>query len=111
MLSGLGYRYRLQYSKLPGHPDVAFLGRQKVIWIHGCFFHRHEGCELARLPKSRLEFWQPKLEANRARDLRHEQDLDALGWSFLVVWECELRDRGALRRRLMEFLGAVHAIS
>src|SRR6266699_3209467 len=74
---GLGYRYRLHARDLPGHPDLVFRKRHKVIFIHGCFWHRHENCKLSRLPKSRLEFWRPKLESNRQRDSRNQALLKA----------------------------------
>jgi len=101
-----GYRYRLHGRKLPGRPDLVFAGRRKVIFVHGCFWHRHEGCSLARLPKSRHNFWIPKLEANRKRD---EQNLAALaeaGWEAFVVWECELKDLDALRSKITHFLSS-----
>ena len=104
ILTDLGYRYRLQYDRVPGRPDVAFPGRRKVIWMHGCFWHRHPGCPNARLPKSRRDFWVPKLEGNRRRDLAAQEQARELGWSTLVTWECELRDTDALAGRLREFL-------
>ena len=104
ILTMLGYRYRLQYAKVPGRPDIAFPGRKKVIWVHGCFWHRHPGCQLARLPKSRLDFWKPKLEGNRSRDLRKEAELRSAGWDSLVVWECGLADEKGLEAKLKEFL-------
>ena len=110
MLTALGFRYRLHYSKLPGRPDLAFPGRRKVIWVHGCFWHRHPGCALARLPKSRLDFWKPKLEGNRSRDLRNEAEVRAAGWDTLVVWECELSDESAVVTRLRSFLDGDAAV-
>jgi DNA mismatch endonuclease (patch repair protein) len=106
LLTALGYRYRLQRKDLPGKPDIAFLGRRKVIFVHGCFWHRHPDptCPLARLPKSRLDFWQAKLDANRVRDLRNQAALTAKGWRFLLVWECEMRDEAKLKQRLHDFL-------
>lgn len=106
LVSGMGYRYRLQYKKVPGRPDLAFPGRRMAIFVHGCFWHRHPDpeCPLARMPKSRLDFWMPKLEGNRARDLRKLQELRDLGWSALVIWECQLRDEEALRETLRAFL-------
>lgn len=106
LLHSLGFRYRLHDRSLPGTPDVVFPGRRKAIFIHGCFWHRHpdSACRLARLPKSRLDFWAPKLEANRDRDSRHQSKLDELGWDFLVVWECELRHREQLQNKLLAFL-------
>ena len=107
LVSAMGYRYRLQYKKVPGRPDLAFPGRRKAIFVHGCFWHRHpdQSCPLARLPKSRLDFWLPKLEGNRSRDLRKEQELRERGWSLHVVWECQLRDEEKLRENLRAFLG------
>ncbi|MFH1019349.1 MAG: DNA mismatch endonuclease Vsr, partial [Pseudomonadota bacterium] len=75
LVHGLGFRYRLHVKDLPGKPDLVLPARHAVIFMHGCFWHRHEGCKLARLPKSRLDFWQAKLEANRHRDLSHQQQL------------------------------------
>lgn len=111
MVHSMGYRYRLHQSKLPGRPDLVFAGRRAVIFVHGCFWHRHAGCELARMPKSRLEFWGPKLEANAARDARKIDELRAAGWRVLVVWECELVDAAKLRSRLAEFLEGENASS
>ena len=88
----LGYRYRLHGAKLPGRPDLVFAGRRKVIFVHGCFWHRHNRCSLARLPKSRQEFWLPKLKSNKARDAVNLRALTRLGWTSMVIWECELRD-------------------
>jgi len=85
---------------------VVFRSRRKVIFIHGCFWHRHSdpACKLARMPKSKLEFWQPKLEANRTRDLRNQSELDAMGWRYLIVWECELGHREQLENTLLAFM-------
>lgn len=103
-LHARGYRYRLHANKLPGRPDLVFPARKKALFVHGCFWHRHEDCALARLPKSRLEFWVPKLEANAARDRQKIEALRSLGWDVLVVWECELRDMEALGTRIIRFL-------
>jgi DNA mismatch endonuclease, patch repair protein len=106
LLSEMGYRYRLHYKRVPGRPDIAFPGRRKAVFVHGCFWHRHPAptCPLARLPKSRLDFWLPKLEGNRARDLRTQRELRELDWQIYVVWECQLRDAETLRRALRRFL-------
>lgn len=104
-LQGLGCRFRLQYSKLPGKPDFAFPGKRKVIWVHGCFWHRHERCSLARLPKGRRDFWVPKLEENRQRDLQSQDKVLQMGWQILVIWECELRTPSVVESKLREFLG------
>ncbi|HRD28519.1 MAG TPA: very short patch repair endonuclease [Caulobacter sp.] len=102
----MGYRFRLHGAKLPGKPDLVFQGRRKVIFVHGCFWHRHPDpdCKLARMPKSRQDFWRPKLEGNRARDLRQIAELQALGWSVLEIWECQLRDPSFLENEIRTFL-------
>lgn len=102
----LGYRYRLHGKDLPGKPDLVFRSRRKVIFVHGCFWHRHPGCALARLPKSREDFWFPKLEANRQRDLKTENVLQVKGWTVLTIWECELGDIDKLKNKIKEFLDA-----
>jgi DNA mismatch endonuclease (patch repair protein) len=103
----LGFRYRLHVGKLAGRPDLVFGKRRKVIFVHGCFWHRHgdPGCKLARLPKSRLEYWVPKLEANASRDRANQLKLEREGWGCLVIWECELKDRRSLEARIKAFLG------
>jgi DNA mismatch endonuclease (patch repair protein) len=102
----MGYRYRLHAKDLPGKPDLVFRSRRKVIFVHGCFWHRHPDCSLARLPKSRKDFWLPKLEANRQRDLKAEHSLQAANWSVLTIWECELGDIDKLKNKIKEFLDA-----
>lgn len=106
LVHGMGFRYRLHRKDLPGKPDLVFARRRKVVFVHGCFWHRHPDptCKLARLPKSRLEFWLPKLEANQVRDRRVEQSLIDQGWQVLVVWECELSDIVTLENKLRTFL-------
>jgi DNA mismatch endonuclease (patch repair protein) len=102
----MGYRFRLHGPKLPGKPDLVFASRRKVIFVHGCFWHRHPdpNCRLARLPKSRQDFWIPKLEGNRERDLRNDAALTALGWRVLTIWECQLRDEAFVRNEIRTFL-------
>ena len=104
----LGYRFRLHGKDLPGKPDLVFASRRKVIFVHGCFWHRHPdpNCRLARLPKSRQDFWIPKLDGNRERDMRIERELAALGWQSLAIWECRIRDRPFLENEIRTFLGA-----
>ena len=101
----MGYRYRLHDKRLPGRPDMVFPGRRKVIFVHGCFWHRHPGCPRTRMPKSRVGFWREKLDANAARDERNRAELHRLGWDVLVVWECESEDVEATRQRVRDFLG------
>jgi DNA mismatch endonuclease, patch repair protein len=105
-LHRMGFRYLLHDRRLPGSPDLVFPSRQAVIFVHGCFWHRHEDCRLARLPKSRVAFWEEKLDANRTRDARAIRLLEERGWRVLVLWECELRDPSEAIRRAADFLGS-----
>lgn len=104
LIHAMGYRYRLHVKELPGKPDLVFPRREAVIFVHGCFWHRHEDCKLARVPKTRLDFWVPKLEGNRLRDARIEHALRALGWRVMTVWECQLARPNALQNRVKRFL-------
>lgn len=106
LVHGMGYRYRLHRRNLPGTPDLVFPGRHKIILVHGCFWHRHTDCALARLPKSRMDFWLPKLTANAERDARSLRALRWLGWGVMTVWECQVRDTARLARRIGRFLDA-----
>jgi DNA mismatch endonuclease (patch repair protein) len=106
LVYGAGYRYRLHGAKLPGKPDLLFAGRRKVIFVHGCFWHRHEHCAFARMPKSNQDFWRAKLEGNKERDAAHCRRLHEMGWEVMVVWECELKDPDAVLRRIIRFLGS-----
>lgn len=103
LVHAMGYRYRL-HGQLPGRPDMVFASRRKVIFVHGCFWHRHRGCKNCRMPKSRLAFWRAKLEGNRQRDLVKMKELRKLGWKPLVVWECELKAVDRLSNRIRGFL-------
>jgi len=104
VLKKLGYHYRLQYTKLSGRPDFAFPGKQKAIWVHGCFWHRHDNCALARLPKGRQDFWVPKLDENKRRDLENEEKVRQIGWKSLVIWECELKNPAMIEEKIRKFL-------
>jgi DNA mismatch endonuclease (patch repair protein) len=88
---------------LPGKPDIVFPGRRKAIFVHGCFWHGH-GCKIGQPPKSRLDYWAPKLEANRVRDAVKEAELRAMGWDTLTVWQCQLRTLDALTDAMVAFL-------
>jgi DNA mismatch endonuclease (patch repair protein) len=101
LVHSLGYRFRLHRRDLPGVPDLVFPSRSAVIFVHGCFWHRHKGC--GRLPKSRLAYWLPKLDANKARDERNQNVLRRSGWRVLVIWECELNHKN-LVHRITQFL-------
>jgi DNA mismatch endonuclease (patch repair protein) len=101
----LGYRYRLHRRDLPGKPDLVFPGRRKVIFVHGCFWHQHQGCNRSRTPKSNQNYWQPKLQRNVERDARVQAELVDMGWDLLIVWECEVKNAELLKERLSGFLG------
>lgn len=106
LVHSLGYRYRLHVRKLPGCPDLVFPSRRKVIFVHGCFWHQHR-CKMGnRMPKSRLDFWRPKLEGNKKRDARYRRELRRLGWRILVVWECQTHPNklDKLAARIVMFL-------
>jgi len=102
----LGYRYRLHVRDMPGRPDLVFRKLCKVIFVHGCFWHRHVNCALARLPKSRQEFWIPKLEGNRMRDKKIVNALRRVGWGVMTIWECQIRKPHLLVDRIRRFLDA-----
>jgi len=102
----LGHRYRRSGTAVIGKPDITFIGRKQAIFMHGCFWHRHDCANGRREPKSRLGFWRPKFARNVARDMEVQDRLAAAGWRSLVVWECELRDEVVVSRRLREFLDA-----
>ena len=102
----LGFRFRLHRRDLPGTPDLVFPRLRKAILVHGCFWHQHKGCRLARLPKSRLDYWLPKLRRNQERDETAWAELSEQGWDALVVWECEVADEAAVRERIRTFLTA-----
>jgi DNA mismatch endonuclease (patch repair protein) len=89
-LHGRGFRFRKNLQTLPGRPDIALTRRHKAIFVHGCFWHQHRGCRHAKFPKTRPEYWSPKLERVQARDKANIADLRQKGWQTLVVWECEL---------------------
>lgn len=104
-LHRLGFRFRLHRRDLPGSPDLVFPARRKVVFVHGCFWHKHS-CTLARqVPRTRQEYWGPKLSRNVERDRIAVSSLEELGWDTLTVWECELADMAAATARLRRFLG------
>ena len=101
----MGYRYRLHVATLPGKPDLVFTRLKSIIEVRGCFWHQHGHCVDSHIPKTRTEYWQPKLAKNKQRDAENLAKLKAMGWSVLTVWECQLADQLKLRKRLQEFLG------
>ena len=102
----LGYRFRLHRRDLPGTPDMVFPRLRKIIMVNGCFWHQHEGCRRARLPKSRPEYWLPKLTRNKERDEQVIHALNALGWDILTLWECQAKNVDAACAAIAPFLGA-----
>lgn len=106
LVHSLGYRYRLRSADLPGRPDLIFSGRRKVIFVHGCFWHRHSCNKGRSLPSTRTEFWHSKLEGNKQRDRINRRKLPELGWRSLVIWECETKTskRNKLQKKIINFL-------
>ena len=109
LLHGLGYRYRLHRSDLPGKPDLVFPSRQKVVFVNGCFWHGHIGCDRVRIPATNRDYWLTKLDRNQARDARNIALLEQSGWAVLTVWECHLQDVSAVTECLLTFLGRPNA--
>jgi len=104
IVHSLGYRFRLHKKTLPGKPDLVFPRHQKVIFVHGCFWHGHAGCLRSALPSTRKEFWRTKILGNVARDIRVRRSLIRQGWRVLVVWQCQTKNLDRLRKRLEQFL-------
>lgn len=104
MLHRLGYRFRLHVRTLPGKPDIVLPRHHKVILVHGCFWHGHPGCSRSARPASNNEYWRMKLERNLRRDAQVKEELEALGWNVLVVWQCEARAEARLLGMLLDFL-------
>lgn len=102
----MGYRYRKNAKSVPGKPDLSFVGKKRAIFLHGCFWHRHDCAMGQRTPKSRVEFWTTKFEKNVERDATVASELEQLGWRSLIVWECELCKADQTRHRVKEFLDA-----
>ena len=107
LLYRMGYRYRLHRTDLPGRPDIVFPSAKRAIFVHGCFWNQHSSskCKIARLPKSRTEYWVPKLKRNKQRDQRNLREMRNLGWRVLVIWECQVkRNSSSLEKKLASFL-------
>ena len=102
-----GFRYRLHNSKLPGKPDIVLPKWSAVLFVHGCYWHRHPGCRYATTPKTRKDFWLKKLEGNRKRDLRHQAALERDGWRVFVIWECQLKTKEHLEKLATALRGTV----
>lgn len=104
LIHSLGFRFRLHHPKLPGHPDIVFVAKKKIILVHGCFWHRHSCRKGQSLPATNKAFWEAKLRRNAERDCRQRASLRQLGWRVLVVWECQLHRPERLATRIVTFL-------
>lgn len=104
LVRNMGYGYRIHRKDIPGTPDLAFISRKKVIFVHGCFWHHHEGCKFAYTPKTNVEYWKEKFKKNVERDNKVLEDLRNKGWDYLVVWECQLKNIDDLSDMLKDFL-------
>lgn len=104
LLHRLGYRFRLHRIDLPGNPDIILPKFHTAIFVHGCFWHRHSGCNRARMPSSNIEYWQRKFKSNVSRDEENKKLLESSGWQVIVIWECELKNLQNLESKLIHFL-------
>ena len=100
----MGFRYRLHRKDIPGSPDLAFIKRKKVIFVHGCFWHGHERCKRATLPQTNHDYWESKIKRNSDRDSSNLLKLEAMGWSSLIIWECELKEVEKVKLKIKCFL-------
>lgn len=103
LLHRMGYRFRLNNTVLPGRPDIVLPRYRVAVFVHGCFWHRHEGCRYAYTPKSRIEFWHSKFDSNIRRDQQVSEQIKELNWGQLILWECEIKNPETLKRRINEF--------
>lgn len=104
LLHRMGYRFRLQRDDLPGKPDIVLPRFKTVVFVNGCFWHRHSGCKRATTPATNVDYWQTKFARNVARDARNQAELEKMGWRVVIVWECELKDKTTLEKRLDDYL-------
>ena len=102
LLHSMGYRFRLHRKDLPGSPDIVLPKYKTVIFVHGCFWHRHENCKYASTPKTRKEFWESKFKANVKRDLEIQEKIKNIGWQSVGIWECETKNIGNLREKIID---------
>ena len=101
MLHALGYRFRLHRKDLPGSPDIVLPKYKTVIFVHGCFWHRHENCKYASTPKTRKEFWETKFKVNVKRDKEIQEKIKNIGWHSVVIWECQIKDEKFLYKLIL----------
>lgn len=100
LLHRMGYRFRLYRNDLPGKPDIVLSKYKTVIFVHGCFWHRHKGCKRCTTPSTNREYWLPKLEKNTVKDKEHRKKLTQMGWKTIIVWECEIKNIDKVARKL-----------
>ena len=106
LIFSLGFRYRIHKKDLPGRPDIVLPKHKAIIFVHGCFWHQHskQGCSDAKVPETNIEYWMAKLERNRERDKKNRADLIKMGWRVLILWECEIKDKAKLLKKVSAFL-------
>jgi len=108
ILHRIGFRFSLRHKKLPGSPDIVLPKHKTIVFVHGCFWHRHRSCKVSTTPKSRVAFWKSKFEKNVGRDIRNLRELRKLGWNVIVVWECQaMKDPEKLAKRLFQKLESI----
>ena len=103
-LHSMGYRYRLHSASVYGKPDIVIKTKRKAVFVHGCFWHRHKNCSLATTPKTNTSYWEKKFQTNIARDKKVQERLDKENWKFLIIWECEIKDKTELKKKLSKFM-------
>ena len=110
MLHRMGFRFRVNKKELPGKPDIVLTKYKTIVFVHGCFWHRHKNCRDASTPKTRTDFWQKKFDSNVVRDKRNIYSLDQMGWRVIVVWECELKQPDDLASKLKNQILSDHLL-
>tara|TARA_Y100001933_G_scaffold36717_1_gene31806 strand:+ start:166 stop:588 length:423 start_codon:yes stop_codon:yes gene_type:complete len=104
LLHSMGYRFRIHSKHLPGSPDIVLPKYKTVIFVHGCFWHRHENCKYTSTPKTRKEFWENKFNSNKKRDKKIQKEIIDLGWKFIIIWECQASDIKSLEEKIKDYL-------
>ena len=104
LLHKMGYRFRLHKKDLPGKPDIVLPKYKTVIFVHGCYWHRHKGCKYTYNPKTRVDFWQKKFKNNILRDKKNKIDLKKAGWKVFIIWECETSDPATMMSKIQKFM-------
>jgi len=100
----MGFRFRVHQDKLPGDPDIVLAKHKRVIFVHGCFWHGHKKCPRSKRPTSNRDFWQSKLDKNMERDSRQQNELNKMGWKYLIIWQCEVNTPNRLQQKIRRFL-------